>query len=288
MKSGEAWLPVVSFKRVFDKAPLGERLSLGSLVAALRRFEVKAETALAVERELARVARAHDAVLAGAEADGPAAITLRKARAAALAAGGDPDTAVRAAAERLEADARREAKRDLRLWSPAVYRPGAERGSDGVLAVGALVLDFDHDPDPDALVADYDAWFHVLHTTWSHTEARPRLRLVVPLAQVVDAVDQPAAWTWADARAGGGADPAGKGLAATFALPAVPHALAPRRAWVNPGPLLHPEELGLFAGGTSVAHLPPGPLPDSPFRRDDPRHAWTEASGPLGEGPRPA
>lgn len=282
MGGGEAWLPVVSFKRVFDKVPLGERLSLGSLVAALRGFEVKVETAQAVERELARVARARDALLAGGDADGPAAITLRKARTTALAAGGDPDAAVRAAAERLQADARREAKRDLRLWSPAVYRAGAERGSDGVLAVGALVLDFDHSPDPAALVADFEEWFHVLHTTWSHTEVRPRLRLVVPLAQVIDAADQPAAWAWADARVGGGADPAGKGLAATFALPAVPSAATPHRAWVNAGPLLHPEELGVFAGETAVVHLPVGPLPDSPFRRDDPRHAW------VGEGPRPA
>lgn len=270
----ELLVPVVSFKRVFDTAPLGERLPLPALVGTLRQFELKADTARKVERELARVGRAREAVLAGAVADGPAARVLEGAAADARARGVDPGAAVLEAAARLEADARREAKRDLRLWSPAVYRAGAERGGDGVLAISALVLDFDHLADPDDVRAAWEPWFHVVHTTWSHTEAAPRVRLVVPLARLVDAEDQPAAWAWAAARAGGRADPAGKGLASTFALPAVPSRDSPREAWVNAGPVLDPEELGLFAGATAIAALPVGPLPDSPFRRDDPRHDW--------------
>jgi len=271
---------VVSFKRVFDTHPLAERLPLPLFVAALRRFEVKEDTARAVERELARIARARDALQAGGSADGPVAQVLARAQAEARARGADPVRALAEVAARLEADARREAKRDLRLWSPAVYAPGAPRGSEGVRAISAMVLDYDRPVDPDEVRATWEAWFHVVHTTWSHTPSRPRLRVVVPLARLVDHADQPAAWDWAQARAGGLADPALKGAGATFALPAVPTRTTPCGTWVNGGPFLEPEEMGVFPGATSAESVPLGPIAESPWTRDDPRHDWVDAPEP--------
>ena len=108
--------PVTTFKRVFDTTPAQEVLTLAELTECFRRFELKPQLHAKIEREISRVDRALELALEGSRVG---------ERVAVIAAAGDgqPDrvVAMRAKAEELRVEARREAKRDLRLWSPVLY-----------------------------------------------------------------------------------------------------------------------------------------------------------------------
>jgi hypothetical protein len=250
--SDELRFPVSTFLRVFDTEPAAEAPDLAELVRALRRFEIRADTVQAVEREVARIERARDEVLAG-RGDGPAARLLAKA---------GSEAEVRERAARMVDEARKEAKKDLRLWSPARYPPGASRGSESVVSLSCLVLDYDAGVPVEEAGWTWERWFHVLHSTWSHGPGRPRFRVVLPLALPVAAADWPLVWAWADEQAGHTVDPALKGPAATFALPASPSRDSPRIAEVNGGELLDPA-----AEGLAVGPAPPfDPVPGVPTR----------------------
>lgn len=237
--------PVCSFKRVFDTEPEQEVLTLSELVACFRRFELKPQLHTKIERECARIDRALEQALAG-ESTGERVSTLREVGDAARARGLDPIPVMRAKAEELKHYARKEAKKDLRLWSPVKYRDGwRERGSEGVTHVSCLVLDYDAGvPIPEA-TSVWSDWFHLFHTTWSHTPEHPKLRVILPLAVACPADRFEALWDWAHARTGGDIDRQLSGIAATYALPVVPSIEAPRDAGSHAGPLLDPRELGI-------------------------------------------
>lgn len=245
--------PVATFDRVFDTDPTREVLPLPELVRALRRFEVKTSTALAVRREVTRIERLIDELRAGRDPGGPIAKELRSA------------TDFEAAAAHQLDLARKSAKRDLRLWSPALYRDGARRGSDGVSHLSCLVLDYDAGVDLDDALLAWEGLFHIVHSTWSHRPDHPRFRVVLPLSGLVDAEDWAAVWTWAADRAGFPVDHALKGRGAAFALPALPDPEAPHFSLVHPGALFDPAAEGIPVRAVDiplVAHGPPeGPSP---------------------------
>src|SRR5688572_22529594 len=170
--------PVCSFKRVFDTAPLQEVLTLSELVACFRRFELKPQLHQKIEREMARIDRALSQALAGEPAVGErlAAIVEAGSRARAQATQ-DPAIAMRAKADEMRFHARASAKRDLRLWSPVLYREGtSERGSEGVTHISCLVLDYDKGVRISEALSLWQDWFHCVHTTWSHTPEHPKFR----------------------------------------------------------------------------------------------------------------
>jgi hypothetical protein len=164
---------VCSFKRVFDTEPEQEVLTLAELVACFRRFELKPQLFAKIERECGRIDRALEQALAGDLNAGERVSAIREVGDAARARGEDPRPSMRAKAEELKHYARKDAKKDLRLWSPVKYRDGwKERGSEGVTHVTCLVLDYDAGvriPESTSVWSDF---FHMVHTTWSHTPAR--------------------------------------------------------------------------------------------------------------------
>ncbi|MEO0321719.1 MAG: hypothetical protein AAF447_02090 [Myxococcota bacterium] len=249
---------VATFGRVFDAQPSQDVVDLETLVAGLTRFQLKRKLARRVERELASL----DAAFASWQAGAP---RTKKGLALARVAKEEGDDAARALHEAERARAKGAAKRDLRLWSPTLYRPGGRRTSGDVLALSCLVLDHDDGTAPEALSACWAGWLHVVHSTWSHTPALPKLRVCLPLAQPVRADHWRAVWAWGAARAGDHADPALKSPASTYALPATPSPDAARLAFVRPGALLDPVALGL-ARAAEPAPPAPEPPPTSHFR----------------------
>ena len=113
-----------------------------------------------------------------------------------------------------------EDKRSCPAWSPAVFPPGATRSSAAVLALSCIVLDLD-DGDHARALAAWEDVPRIAHTTWSHTDDAPRLRLVVPLAAPVPAKWWPRVWHWAHRRSGLVADPKCKDLSRLYFVPAV-------------------------------------------------------------------
>ncbi|MEM1415062.1 MAG: hypothetical protein AAGH15_09190 [Myxococcota bacterium] len=252
---------VATFGRVFDASPSGDAVDLPTLLGGLTRFQVKRKLAKTVARELAQLDRAFAAYEAGTP-------TGKRAGAYARAAREEGPEAAVALHARLRARARGSAKRDLRLWSPTLYREGGRRTSGDVLALSCLVLDHDDGTGPEALSACWEGYLHVVHSTWSHTPELPKLRVCLPLARPVGPDDWRRVWEWGAARAGDHADPALKSPASTYALPATPGPKAPRLAFARPGALLDPVALGLANEGPPAPDAPLEP-PVSHFRPSD-------------------
>lgn len=236
--------PVCTFKRVFDTTPGQEVLTLAELVACFRRFELKPQLHAKIEREIGRIDRALEMALAGQRVG-------ERVTAIAMAGEGapDPSLAMRAKAEELRLDARREAKRDLRLWSPVLYRESwPERGSEGVTHLSCLVLDYDQSIRVPDAIAPFEGHFLLWHSTWSHSPSHPKLRVVLPLAVAVPAHEWEKVWGWAYERSAGDIDRSMSGVATTYALPATWAVDAPREAGSHAAPLLDPHALGVDVG----------------------------------------
>lgn len=275
----ELVLPVTTFRRVFDTMPVQEVLTLGELVSALRRFELRPDVLARTQREIARARRATTRVKAGLHTGGGFETRLKKAAEEARATGADRSGAVEATGLRLEDEARKKAKGDLRVWSPTLYAPGAEkRGGEHVTHLSCLVLDHDDGTSMEDASARWSAYFHLVHSTWSHTEARPRFRLVLPLAHLVAARDWARVWSWAAARSGQTIDGALKNPSSHYALPAVPNLNWPRVAFSRPGALLSPRAEGLVDDVPEVALVPQGPTDGQPsvMRGLDPTRQYVD------------
>ena len=243
-----ATFAVTSFKRVFDTFPEQEVLSLSELVACFRRFELKPQLFAKIERECARIEQALGQVQ-DPNATGERVGTLRDAGAQARARGENADAAMRARCEELKHYARKDAKKDLRLWSPTKYRDDCrERGTEGVTHLSCLVLDYDSGVRIPEARSVFSEFFHLFHTTWSHSEEHPKFRIVLPLALPCPVACFEELWTWAHARAAGEFDSALSGVASTYALPVVRSVDAPRDAGSHAGKLLDPRDLGIDLG----------------------------------------
>ncbi|MEQ9702549.1 MAG: hypothetical protein RLO54_32150, partial [Sandaracinaceae bacterium] len=281
--SGSLLIPACTFLRVFDTTPEQEVLTLPELTAALRRFEIKMETASKIEREVARIKHARQQLADGKPVRGKFMGKLSKVEAEAKKRGADPRAVVQEAAEQLITDAYKSAKRDLRLWSPALYRPGADkRGSDNVTHVSCLVLDYDDGTPIAEASTTWSTFFHLVYTTWSHTAEHARFRVVMPLAFSVPAEDWAAVWSWAEERAHFTIDPSMKSPAATYALPAVPHRDWPREAYARPGAILDPVDEGILSRRTSLDLEPHRPRNGEPsaIRGEDPDKDYVDHQDP--------
>ncbi len=130
----------------------------------------------------------------------------------------------------------------LPAWSPARFAVGAPRKSAAVAEVSCIVLDYDAGA-PDAALGDWSGVLVAVHSTWSHTPAAPRFRVIVPLARAVPLARWAEAWALASARSPG-ADPACKDPARLYFRPALPRADAPHFARIQHGELF--DVLGLL------------------------------------------
>jgi len=280
-----AGFAVVTFDRVFDTTPKQDVLSLRDLVRGLTRFDLKPSLQKAIDRETDRIETAWEQWSCGDEGTSKVWRTFERTRKQAVDEGKEPDHAVRAVYNQLLKNARGHAKTDLRIFSPALYEPGAKRGRSGVVHLSCLVLDYDGGTRVATARRTWERWFHVLHSTWSHTDAYPKFRVCLPLAGPVEMASWRPLWEWSARRAGGDVDPAMKQEAATYAVPTTPGRDHPRVCAVHPGDLLDPVVEGLVPW---FAAPPPPPPPAPPkgthFRGGVDGHTylaeWEETKSP--------
>ena len=142
---------------------------------------------------------------------------------------------------RLLTTVHRRTERDGLQWSPACYRPGGRRRNSDVQAISCLVADLDHGRlDLDAVAAAVRGCSHILHSTWRHTPQRPRLRLIVPLAEDVPAADYRGVWRrwqWHLSLFGIRLDAACSDISRAYYLPACPPDGQPFTQAVTDAPL---------------------------------------------------
>ena len=120
----------------------------------------------------------------------------------------------------------RGAKVDQPAWSPVVMQEGATRAASAVVSVSALVLDCDAGDPLQRLQALGSRFVRYGHTSWSHTPAHPKARLVFPFAVPCPVHDWPRVWSaaarWA-AAASVHVDSAARDPSRLYFLAHVPH-----------------------------------------------------------------
>jgi hypothetical protein len=119
-------------------------------------------------------------------------------------------------------------------WSPVTVQPGRTRGLAAVVAVWALVLDYDGTASLSQARDTWAPWAHVGHTTWS---GPPSCRIVVPLAAPCPRDAWPRVFAWARAR-DSRIDKKTKDASRFWFAPATPTADAPFESWTHEGPPL--------------------------------------------------
>ena len=259
----EPQFAVTLFSRVFDTEPTRDVVSLTELTEGLSRYIVKPKLRRQLIREKQRIDQAWEAYCAGEVAGGKRLGWINQA----AKRGGKE--AARAEYEQMLAKAASRAKTDLRIWSPTHYPNNSRRGSDNVVHLSCLVLDYDHGTTIEMASEDWDSWYHIIHTTWSHSADEDRFRVILPLASPVKAMHWRSVWTWAAERIGMTNDPSCKSESSTYALPVTPSLDSPRVSIIRGGPLLDTVVHGL----TPDAAAPPvldSPAEPNHFRGGNP------------------
>src|SRR5437879_6487999 len=81
-------------------------------------------------------------------------------------------------------------KESAALWAAAQYRDGSTRGNAGVEEITAVVIDVDHHEPAFDLLKGLN---YIAHTTYSHSAADPRWRVVLEIVDPIPAADWPPA-----------------------------------------------------------------------------------------------
>ncbi len=172
-------------------------------------------------------------------------------------------------------------KSGLPAWSAATFEPGRRRAKDTVVAVSCLVLDYDEGTPIAEVHEAWSPWPHVLHTSWSHTEAHAKSRVVLPFEVPIAAVSWPRVFAWALTRAPS-IDRRCSDPSRLWFVPAIRSAEWPfvSKVWDEPSNLLRLEP----------ENLPPAPAEHPPkltlVRRESGPPPRVRADRQLGEAQR--
>lgn len=134
--------------------------------------------------------------------------------------------------------------KDGPLFSPTIYRPGTTRANENVVAITLLVCDVDDGwPIAEAVsLIEGLGLEHILYTTYSHSPAKPKYRVVLFPRVPVPANEWAMTWAGLAELFRGHIDPGTKDLSRIFYLPSCPPG-APHEVRTGKGRALDPQEL---------------------------------------------
>src|SRR3954462_5922197 len=113
--------------------------------------------------------------------------------------------------------------KNIRLWSPALYRPDTKRAIANVESIALLVFDFDNGAHPERFEDEWEPYEYVIHSSYSHTPEKPKWRAVFPLAKSIPGVDWAKGYQkLALALGQGQVDPSCRDAARMFYVPSCP------------------------------------------------------------------
>jgi hypothetical protein len=107
------------------------------------------------------------------------------------------------------------------LWSPTLYDHGATRAKASVRSVSMLVLDQDSGVGWQEAVDPFHRVQYLVHSSYSHTQEKPKFRIIIPLAAPVAGEDWPLVWSHLT-RDAIEPDPACKDASRVYFLPSRP------------------------------------------------------------------
>ena len=146
-------------------------------------------------------------------------------------------------------------KRRLPCWAPASFRAGAIAVTEAVEQVTLLVLDLDGGIEFAEVLDRCAPFAAVAHTTWSHREHAPCLRLALPLARPIPGDRWGEAWTLAVEALDLPVDRACCNANRRYLLPARPSLHAPHAAEVRDAEIAL-DLLPLLPIAEAYAHAP--------------------------------
>jgi len=152
-------------------------------------------------------------------------------------------------------------------WSAAICDPPI-RAASNVVAMSALVLDYDSGTTIEAALDLWADHYGAIHTSRKHKPDAPRFRVVLPLTRNVSPDEYPIVWRWAQKLASGAGqriDPATKDVA---------------RFWYSPGKTDH-YQLVRLAGSAPLD--PDGILAAHKYEENERTRAAQEATAPRGD-----
>lgn len=119
-------------------------------------------------------------------------------------------------------------KHAARLWSPARFERGKVRGKDHVIDVSVLAFDIDDGTDASTLEYWLGDRAYVITSSFSHTEAHAKLRVVIRLVAPIPLADFDETWRSANQHLmHGHVDPATKDASRMFYRPSCPPSAQP-------------------------------------------------------------
>ena len=90
-------------------------------------------------------------------------------------------------------------------WAPVSFANNRRRILN-TKEISCLVLDFDGGATPEQALKVWASWPLIWHTSWSHTPAKPKFRIILPLARPQGLARWDRIWEWAYGKTGGTAD----------------------------------------------------------------------------------
>ena len=114
-------------------------------------------------------------------------------------------------------------QKDGPAWSPGLLKAGTTRANGNVSSLSVLVLDVDgHELEPIKAALKKMNLRAVVHTTFSHTEGNPCLRVVVALSRSLKPAEAVRVWNAFNERIGGVGDASTRDPARLYYLPSCP------------------------------------------------------------------
>jgi len=131
-------------------------------------------------------------------------------------------------------------------WAPVSFANNRRR-NENCREISCLVLDFDGGATPDQALQVWSSWPLVWHTSWSHTEEKPKFRIILPLAHPQSPEKWDRIWEWAQAKTRNTIDSQCSDPCRLYFVPAI-----------RPGGVRHAE---VIDPGGEMLNLDPNTLP---------------------------
>lgn len=128
-------------------------------------------------------------------------------------------------------------------WSPSRYKTEATRGNENVVDVSMAVIDIDDGEPVESLIKQISGYTYLIHSSYSHTQEKPKYRAILPLDKPIDAAEWTEAWLRINAWIGGINDASTKDSSRLYFIPLCPLDSVNHFVQIGDGKLLNISDL---------------------------------------------